>query len=567
MPGGSDRAHRGFHGDEARPPGRRVTGVSTFLSVMGDVNLVAFCLLALACAVQCRRHCHCSVRWATAAFTSLAVLGVIGEALERGAWQDLWVWWVKAILVILCLFPYLIYRFSVAFEGPHRTLHALATGATLLVAVATIALPELPVPVPGLDDPPWWSEYRVLIVGQWTLLFTIVVIRLWSASRTETSIPRLRLRTLALAAGGLNAAIFMSGVGPAPDTDAVKALVAVLLLSSSVLFFVGLSPPRWLVEVWRQPEQVAIQGAMHELFLAESQPQVCAALLPHAALVGARGAALVALDGTLLGTYGVTENEARTVALAAMDEAELPERLHRLQLQAGTLLLWRSAYAPVLGQNGLDLMEALRHFADIVMDRCALVERQRVTKQELAHQATHDHLTGLPNRVLLYDRLTQALARAGRGSGGATSSGARWTWRRSPGGCATRATWSLRRSPPPWSAVRPAGAASSSSTTTDACARCTPSSSRTTPTTSWWPQPRTGARRSPWPGTTSRTSCSSTWPCRAWAASRPCRSSGPWPPRRTSSWCPASSRPTSSPRRSRAERVPSSARSWGRTAS
>jgi diguanylate cyclase (GGDEF)-like protein len=36
---------------------------------------------------------------------------------------------------------------------------------------------------------------------------------------------------------------------------------------------------------------------------------------------------------------------------------------------------------------------------------------------ELSHRATHDQLTGLPNRYLLYDRLTQSLARLDRDAG------------------------------------------------------------------------------------------------------------------------------------------------------
>lgn len=40
------------------------------------------------------------------------------------------------------------------------------------------------------------------------------------------------------------------------------------------------------------------------------------------------------------------------------------------------------------------------------------VSHDRKLVQQMAHQATHDALTGLPNRILLLDRLTQALARA-----------------------------------------------------------------------------------------------------------------------------------------------------------
>ena len=41
------------------------------------------------------------------------------------------------------------------------------------------------------------------------------------------------------------------------------------------------------------------------------------------------------------------------------------------------------------------------------------IERKRA-EVELAHQAMHDALTGLPNRALFYDRLGQALNRGGR---------------------------------------------------------------------------------------------------------------------------------------------------------
>ncbi len=50
------------------------------------------------------------------------------------------------------------------------------------------------------------------------------------------------------------------------------------------------------------------------------------------------------------------------------------------------------------------------HFEGIARD----VTKQHELQEQLAHQAFHDPLTGLPNRVLFFDRLSQALARADR---------------------------------------------------------------------------------------------------------------------------------------------------------
>lgn len=57
-----------------------------------------------------------------------------------------------------------------------------------------------------------------------------------------------------------------------------------------------------------------------------------------------------------------------------------------------------------------DDAEALQQLADMIMD---LIERKRAQDQ-IHHLAYHDALTGLPNRVLLADRLQQAMAQARR---------------------------------------------------------------------------------------------------------------------------------------------------------
>ncbi|HEY4555538.1 MAG TPA: PAS domain S-box protein, partial [Lysobacter sp.] len=67
--------------------------------------------------------------------------------------------------------------------------------------------------------------------------------------------------------------------------------------------------------------------------------------------------------------------------------------------------------APVLDEDG-----TLTHYVGIVND---VSERHRYEAQ-LAHRATHDELTGLPNRVLLEDRLRQTLLNAQRSGRAAT---------------------------------------------------------------------------------------------------------------------------------------------------
>src|SRR5207249_4438350 len=61
-----------------------------------------------------------------------------------------------------------------------------------------------------------------------------------------------------------------------------------------------------------------------------------------------------------------------------------------------------------------EMLLAFAEHASLALNDAAAVEGMRRAFDEAVHQATHDPLTGLPNRSLVLDRLDQALYRAER---------------------------------------------------------------------------------------------------------------------------------------------------------
>ncbi|MEY2430282.1 MAG: hypothetical protein QOC92_7 [Acidimicrobiaceae bacterium] len=381
--------------------------MSVAVQLLKYASIATFGALTIACLRQWRRQGDTSIRWATAAFGSLAAISLIGLALQEPATRGFFLWFIKALLVVLLLFPYFLYRFATAFERPTWRVSLPARVSTGVVVVWSVAVPYFP--LPGAPEPLWWSLYRVAILCQWTILFAIVAARLWGAGRHEVGVARRRMRTLALAATGMNAAILLSGVAQAPQSESMVLVTQSLFVASSALFFVGLAPPGWLLRLWRRPEELAMQAAMTALFRAETQRELAAVLLPRViGMVGARGSALVTRSGELLGCHGSTDADDTIVRLANAPTGTTLPGVHRVEMRTGTLLIWTSPYAPFFGRDEFAMTESLGVFADIVMERCVLAEQRAQAEEALVYQALHDALTGLPNRILFMDRLTHA---------------------------------------------------------------------------------------------------------------------------------------------------------------
>jgi diguanylate cyclase (GGDEF)-like protein len=142
---------------------------------------------------------------------------------------------------------------------------------------------------------------------------------------------------------------------------------------------------------------------------------------------GVRAPVELAPDLLTTGADHLVAQAARTgevVVIASLDECEvqaphLVDVLVRARLQTlvavpllseGALLgVYLVAYqrARAHGDEDLELHRTLGRHAGQALERASLHE-------ELGHLALHDPLTGLPNRMLLYDRIEQALAGAAR---------------------------------------------------------------------------------------------------------------------------------------------------------
>jgi diguanylate cyclase (GGDEF)-like protein len=379
------------------------------IAVLEKVNTLAFCVLAVACLRQWSARKTDSTRWAAIAFGSLGAISLIGLALHHPPVGGMTIWLIKGLLVVLIMFPYFLYRFATAFERPPRLIRLAAMTVTFVAVGWSLTLSRFA--VPGLPEPPGWAAYKFVIEAQWMLLFSTVAWRLWRAGRHETTVPRRRIRTLALATLGLNLAVFLSGVSSIPQSPSTILVTQLLSLVAAGLFFIGLAPPNWLVYVWRRPEALAFQRATGALFRAGSLSELSETLLPRAVgLVGGRGGMFISPAGEVIGTSGQTDTVENIARILASPTAPMGQSIQRLTLSSGTLVIWTSPYAPFFGDGELEMTQALGVFADTVMERCALASQQREVEGALAYQALHDSLTGLPNRDLFLDRLAQALA-------------------------------------------------------------------------------------------------------------------------------------------------------------
>jgi signal transduction histidine kinase len=339
------------------------------VEVVGVANLVLFVLAAIVAVRQWRTNpSNRAGLWAALAFLTLAFVVVFSRVLPDNPDRLAEHLGERFDVAMLVLFPYLLYRFTTAFEPPTLRLERFLAVMTAVLLTATFSLPYYP--DEGESRPWWFWLYLAFFLLHWTILVVTVAVRLWRAGTGQPSVARRRMRTLAVAAIAITAALFLAAAGA--DSDSSLALVGALIATVSALGFVlGLAPPFLLRLLWRRPEQAQLQLAVTGLMTATTPPEVAGQVLePLAKMVGARRAAIYDTDGALIAEHetaaGVTGGEITTVGF-----------------EAGRLVVHTTPFAPYFGDEERKLLASVASLTGIALDRARLFAQERGAREAL----------------------------------------------------------------------------------------------------------------------------------------------------------------------------------------
>ena len=333
------------------------------VQIVGLVNLVAFAGLAAVAVRQWRVRRDAAAAWAAASFAAIGFVVLVGEALPDDPDSFLEQAVERLDIVVLLLFPYLLYRFTVAFDPPSRRLARIVGSVTTLLVLWTLVLPGLP--EEGEPRPAWFNAYVVAFVVHWTLLSVVVAVRLLRAGRGQPGVSRRRMEMLGFAAAAITVALVLAAF--LPDAGGSVDLAAqVIVLLSVVGFVLGLAPPYIVRLLWRRGEQAQLQRAVGSLMAqATSEAEVAERVLePMARIVGARSVALRNEAGELVGAYGPEQ-----VAGEELLQLDVPG--------GGSLAVETGRYAPFFGDEELRLLRTLGSLTGLALDRARLFGQER----------------------------------------------------------------------------------------------------------------------------------------------------------------------------------------------
>jgi signal transduction histidine kinase len=340
--------------------------VSAAVQTIDWINAGLYTILAIGAFLQWRRGRGGPALWAAVAFGAIGLVVLAGRLPESAQSDSM----TKLELALLVLFPYLLYKFTTAFEKAPEGLERFVGLMTIVLLVWSFALPSIP------QDGEAWSNgfvaYLVAFLFHWSLLSVISAVRLWRAGRRQPRLAQRRMRFLAAAATLLTAALLLAGLGASEDSP-LSLIIGVLAAFSGLGFLLGVAPPQALRQRWRRPEVVRAQDAIAGLMRAHTPDEVTSGVLPPMlGIVGARAVELRDASGQVVGSY--RSQEARQEGEGEVLDVELPE---------GSLSVWTSRHAPFFGEEELATLRTLGTLTELALDRARLFSQEQAARRAL----------------------------------------------------------------------------------------------------------------------------------------------------------------------------------------
>jgi PAS domain S-box-containing protein len=341
--------------------------------VIQNLQLIVYGGVAAAALLHWRRRPGPPSAWLAAAFGVMAIVMMAGRLLPEGEAGPVIAFARKALVGVLVLFPYFLYRFMATFVRPIPWFKHTATVLTAVVALGALLLPEFP-EQDGVR-PVWLQVYIALLLTQWVAITARVSIRLWRAGKGQPTLPRRRMRTMSLGASGLAVALVVAG--EFSSAGAATIVVQVLAITAAPLMLIGFAPPYFLRAVWRKQEDAGLREAELALVKTTTASEVAETLLPYArVLVGADAVVLQDAEGRVIAAEGLDEVEA---AMALESPADAGDRsfVSIPMFSGGRLTAIASKFIPFFGNEEMMSLEGLAGFADLALARNELLNSQR----------------------------------------------------------------------------------------------------------------------------------------------------------------------------------------------